>query len=102
MLLSEKTWKKDAAWGVALSVAAYLILPDVLTNVEAVTFIAGFASALFIFFQWCNMMLAEIRAKRESLSITAKRPAKRRSGKRVDFPVRRVLIIPAEKVRDGE
>ena len=102
MLLNERTWKKDAAWSGAISVAVYLVLPDILSNLETVAFLMAAALCSFILLQWAQMTLEDIRRKRESLCITAKRPAKRHSGKRIDFPVRRVLIIPAEKVRDGE
>lgn len=80
----------------AISTAAYLILPDILSQAETILFLITGIVVSFMTISWISDQIERIQRKRRSLII---RKAKRRHEKVVDFPVRPYKkIIPAFKV----
>lgn len=77
--------------GIALAV--YWMLPDIgLSKTQIVLMLITFWVCSMIAWRYIEEAVERIRAKRASLCIRKKRQ------KRIDFPMRRVIRIPAYKV----
>ena len=88
--------RNDLLFGIGLSVACYLIAPDVFDKLETVCFQIGMAILGAYTSKFIREAWEEVIEYRERLRISKRRE---RVEKRINFPhVKRYYILPAERV----